>query len=354
LTPDERQWLQETCPYFTQEYLDYLASYRFKPEQVKVTFTPVSEDGLSGRLDLEATGPWVETILWEVPLMASLSECYFTTQMTDWSYDGQEDLAYEKARMMLEAGCFFSELGTRRRRTFHGHDMVLKSLTQAAHDFSRDSANPLPGRFGGTSNVYLARKYGMTPVGTIAHEWFMGVAALKGYEKANCKALDLWEEVYGDQHLIALTDTFTTKAFFQDFSLDPARAARWTGLRQDSGDPFAFAPRAKEMYESLGIDPREKRYVFSDGLNVDKVLRLQKQTTELGLDRVAFGIGTSLTNDYKLASSGGKEKSKALNMVIKLQTVEDKPCIKISDDVTKTKGDPATLELVKKLYNLTF
>jgi len=286
--------------------------------------------------------------------MASLSECYFTTQMTDWNYDNQEELAYEKAGTMLKAGCAFTELGTRRRRTFHGHDIVLKSLVQASRDFSRESGGAHTGRFAGTSNVHLARKYNVTPVGTIAHEWFMGVAALKGYERTNCKALDLWEEVYGDQHLIALTDTFTTKAFFQDFSLDPARAERWTGLRQDSGDPFAFAPRVKEMYESLGIDPRQKRCVFSDGLNVDKVLRLQKQTAELGLDRVSFGIGTSLTNDYKLASSGGKEKSKALNMVIKLASVEGKPCIKISDDLTKTAGDQATVKHVKQLYNLTF
>jgi len=281
--------------------------------------------------------------------MASLSECYFSTQMTDWNYGNQEDLAYEKARTLIEAGCTFTELGTRRRRTYHGHDIVVKSLLRASRELSNGTHT---GRFAGTSNAHLAHKYGLVPVGTIAHEWFMGVAAIKGYERTHCVALDLWEEVYGDQHLIALTDTFTTKAFIQDFSLDPARAQRWTGVRQDSGDPFVFAPRMKEMYESLGIDPRQKRLVYSDALQVEKVVWLKKQTAELGLDQVVFGIGTSLTNDYKTASSGGKEKSKALNIVIKIASVENKPCIKISDDLTKTGGDEATVKHVKQLYNL--
>lgn len=134
---------------------------------------------------------------------------------------------------------------------------------------------------------------------------------------------------------------------------EPERVRHWTGLRQDSGDPFAFAPRVVEVYKSLGIDHREKRLVYSDSLSVDKALRLKKQATELGLDHgthplllksppahrvsVSFGIGTFFTNDFKTTSSGGTEKSKALNMVIKLASVDGHPCIKISDDLTKVK-----------------
>ncbi|KAG6807603.1 hypothetical protein H0H93_001379 [Arthromyces matolae] len=106
------------------------------------------------------------------------------------------------------------------------------------------------------------------------------------------------------------------------------------------------------MYESLGIDPRQKVIVYSDSLSVDKALRLQKQANELGLEKVSFGIGTFLTNDFKTASSGGLEKSKALNIVIKLSSVDGKPCIKISDDLTKNTGDKATLAHVKHLYEL--
>ncbi|KAG5642056.1 hypothetical protein DXG03_003727 [Asterophora parasitica] len=347
LTTEEHEWLRTACPYFTPSYLAFLAAYRYKPEQVRITFVPVSADGLLGNVEIEAFGPWVDTILWEVPLMASLSESYFNSVMTDWNYDSQEQSAYEKGCALLKAGCAFSEFGTRRRRSYLTQDILLKSLVRASRDVQETT-----GRLSGTSNVHFAHKYGLTPIGTIAHEWFMGVAALKGYEGANNVALDLWERVYPDSTLIALTDTFSTDAFFKDFTSDPERVRRWNGLRQDSGDPFAFGPRVKAMYESLGIDPREKIIVYSDALNVEKAIRLQKQANELGLQKASFGIGTFLTNDFKTASSGGTEKSKALNMVIKLSSVNDRPCIKISDDLTKNTGDKSTVEHVKRLYNL--
>jgi nicotinate phosphoribosyltransferase len=149
----------------------------------------------------------------------------------------------------------------------------------------------------------------------------------------------------------------------QDFATDVERARRWHGLRQDSGDPFVFGPQAKEAYERLGIDPREKTIVYSDWLNVDKAIALKKQCDEIGVNRelsfiffllsfssflrmvqlnpcvyvrpAAFGIGTFFTNDFKSLSSQGKEKSKALNMVIKLASINGLPCVKISDDLTK-------------------
>ncbi|TFK40077.1 nicotinate phosphoribosyltransferase [Crucibulum laeve] len=346
LTRTELEWLQSTCPYFTQKYLDYLSAYRYKPEQVHITYIPISEDGMFGEVSIEATGPWVETILWEVPLMACLSETYFQTVMTDWNYDGQEDLAYVKAKDLLEAECTFSEFGTRRRRSYHAQDVVIKALVRASKDISSSDLS-------GTSNVHFAHKYNISVIGTIAHEWFMGVAALKGYEHANSLSLDLWEEVYRENTpLIALTDTFSTTAFFKEFVTDPDRARLWAGLRQDSGDPFTFGPRVKEMYLSIGIDPATKSLIYSDSLSVQKALNIKKQCDELGLKKISFGIGTFLTNDFGTQSSGGTEKSKALNMVIKLGSVNDKPCVKISDDLTKNTGDKATVEHVKRVFNL--
>jgi len=175
---------------------------------------------------------------------------------------------------------------------------------------------------------------------------------LHGYEHANNIALDLWEEVYpSGLTLLALTDTFSTKGFFQNFVTDVERARRWHGLRQDSGDPFVFAPRAKEVYESLGINPSEKLIVYSDWLNVEKAIALKKQCDDAGLNP-AFGIGTFFTNDFKSLSSGGKEKSKALNIVIKIASINGLPCIKISDDLTKNTGDPETLSKVKDIFGL--
>jgi len=174
---------------------------------------------------------------------------------------------------------------------------------------------------------------------------------MKGYENANSMALDLWEEVYPDALLIALTDTFSTTAFFKTFAADPDRAKRWTGLRQDSGDPYVFAPNAKKVYESMGIDSCDKVIVFSDGLDKDKALGLKKQCDEIGF-KATFGIGTYLTNDFRTHSSGGKGKSKALNMVIKIASVNGAPCVKISDDLMKNTGDPAMVRRVKEIFDL--
>ncbi|KAE9407615.1 nicotinate phosphoribosyltransferase [Gymnopus androsaceus JB14] len=342
LTSNERVWLSETCPYFSSQYLNYLESYRFKPEQVHIEFIPV--DGTNGHIEITAEGLWIETILWEVPLMACLSETYFTTVDTDWSYDGQEDLAYQKGKTLLEAGCTFSEFGTRRRRSFHAQDLVVKALAKASQDI------PNSGKLSGTSNVLLAQKYGLLPIGTVAHEWFMGIGALKGYETVNDLALEMWESVYTNAILLALTDTFSTSAFFRSFSKNPARAKKWHGLRQDSGDPFLFAPRAKEVYEGLGVDHREKIIIYSDSLDVNKALQLKKQADEIGF-KSSFGIGTFLSNDFVKASDHNA-KSKALNIVIKLASVNGKSCVKISDDLTKNTGNKTIVGEVKQLFGL--
>lgn len=346
LSEEERIWLQKKCPFFSAEYLDYLSTYRFKPEQVYVTFTPRPDNENLGRIDIEAVGPWLETILWEVPLMATLSELYFALGDTDWSYDGQRELAYDKTKQLLEAGCIFSEFGTRRRRSFHIQDLVVATILEAEKALPESK-----GKVMGTSNVYLAFKYNAAPIGTIAHEWFMGVGALQGYDNVNGRALDLWEEVYPNALLLALTDTFSTEAFYKDFVKSPERARRWKGLRQDSGDPTVYAPRAKEIYQSMGIDHREKNIIFSDSVNLDKALKLKKQCDELGI-MSSFGIGTYLTNDFMSASDQNK-KSKALNMVIKLAGVNGKHCVKISDELTKNTGDPDTVKQAKQTFGIS-
>ncbi|KAJ6494623.1 nicotinate phosphoribosyltransferase [Mycena vitilis] len=343
LTESEYSWLKTTCPYFTDQYLLYLRDYRFKPAQVRVKFVPTSADSDNGRIEIDASGPWIETMLWEVPLMASLSEVYFQHVVTDWNYDGQKALAYEKGRSLLQGNCLFSEFGTRRRRSFETQDTVVESLVRASKDTESK------GRLSGTSNVHLAHKYQLTPVGTIAHEWFMGVAALKGYGDANSVAMNLWEEVYPNALLIALTDTFSSEAFFKSYASDKDRAMRWQGLRQDSGDPFAFGLRVKEVFKSLRIDPSTKMIIYSDALDVEKALRLKEQADDLGLN-VSFGIGTFFTNDFKRTTSS--DVSKALNMVIKLSSVDDRPCVKLSDDLTKTTGPQDTVDMVKQIYNL--
>jgi len=336
--------LEKACPYFTPAYLDYLSNYRFDPKNVRLEFIPLTPGSNDGDIEIEAVGLWSEAILWEVPLMAALSEAYFRIADTDWNENGQAEAAYGKAKKLLDAGCVISEFGTRRRRSYYVQDLVVSEMVRAQKD---DTGK---GKFLGTSNVHLARKYEVVAIGTIAHEWFMGIGALKGYEHANAIAMGLWEKVYPDVLLLALTDTFSTKAFFQDFVADPERAKRWKGLRQDSGDPLVFAPLAKAAYDTLGIDTRDKTIIYSDALTVDKALALQAQCNAIGFN-ASFGIGTHLTNDYRKASDPS-QKSKALNMVIKIASVNGNACIKISDDLLKNTGDSETVNRVKDLYGL--
>ncbi|ETW82924.1 hypothetical protein HETIRDRAFT_416954 [Heterobasidion irregulare TC 32-1] len=374
LTPAERAWLAHACPYLTPAYLSYLAAYRFDPAQVSVAFVPAAAaaaaaaDTLAdadrnragsgdpderGRIEIAVAGPWVDAICWEVPLMATLSEIYYRTADTDWSLDGQDELAYAKAQRLLAAGCVVSEFGTRRRRAFAVQDTVVAAFVRAQRDLAAAPAADAVGKLAGTSNVYLAMKHGIAPIGTIAHEWVMGVAALRGYAHANATAMDLWERVYPDALLVALTDTFSSDVFFEDLVRDPARAQRWRGLRQDSGDPHAFAARARAAYARAGVDHRGKAIVYSDALDVDKALALRAACAAEGF-APSFGIGTFLTNDF-CAASGGEERvrSRALNIVIKLASVDGAPCVKLSDDPSKNTGDPETVARVKELYGLS-
>ncbi|KZT57904.1 nicotinate phosphoribosyltransferase [Calocera cornea HHB12733] len=351
LTPAEHAWLTATCPYFSPSYLRTLAQLRLSPEeQVTLTFLPSAEDPERGQVDLAIRGMWWQTILYEVPVMAILSDAYFRTVDRDWSYEGQEEKAHDKATALLTHGIAFSEFGTRRRRSYKAQKLVMDGLVRARDELG---AAPGVGKLSGTSNVHFAMEFGLTPVGTIAHEWTMGIAALHGYEHANAVALDMWEETYptspSNALHIGLTDTFSSEVFFRDFLADAARARRWRGLRQDSGSPEVYTRRAKEVYDQLGIDSREKTIIYSDGLDVPRCLELKKVAEEVGFIP-AFGIGTSLTNDFTRLSDG--KKSRPLNMVIKLHSINGVPCVKISDEITKNTGDPEAVKDVKKLLGL--
>lgn len=352
LTPAEHAWLSKTCPYFHPSYLRTLSHIRLSPSsQVTLRFVPSPEDPQYGQVECEIRGEWWQTILYEVPVMAILSDCYFEKVDTDWGYEGQEEKAYKKAKTLLENGIAFSEFGTRRRRSYKAQKTVLDGLVRARDEL--EGKPGVEGKLSGTSNVHFAMMFGLTPVGTIAHEWTMGIAALHGYEHANAIALDLWEETYpttpSNALHIGLTDTFSSDVFFRDFLADPARARRWRGLRQDSGSPEEYTRRAKEVYDQLGIDSRTKVIIYSDGLDVGRCLEIRKVAEDIGFIP-AFGIGTSLTNDFVRKSDG--KKSRPLNMVIKLSSINGVPCVKISDEITKNTGDAEAVQEVKELLGL--
>jgi nicotinate phosphoribosyltransferase len=384
LSNDELRFLKNTCTYLNQAYLNFLKEFRLNPrEQIVATFEPDEDTGSDddiGEINIEVKGLWVDTILYEIPLLALTSEAYFKFMDKDWIYDGQLEKAYGKGIRLLEAGCMVSEFGTRRRRDYHTQALVFRGLVNAKEDGEK---RRLPGKISGTSNVHLAMRFGIPPIGTVAHEWFMGVAAITGnYETATLTALSYWIGCFGEGVLgIALTDTFGTPVFLKAFSQplsnlttpktgatgtdmggsDKAQlplhtsadgqvvktktfAEVFSGVRQDSGDPATFVKMMREFYDKQGI-PEKKIIVFSDSLNIDLCLEYKQISEEAGFIP-QFGVGTFFTNDFVHKSTG--KKSTPLNIVIKLSSAAGNSAIKISDNVGKNTGDKEMVARVKK------
>ncbi|KKY15698.1 putative nicotinate phosphoribosyltransferase [Phaeomoniella chlamydospora] len=393
VSDSEIEWLRKECEYLGPEYLRYLTTLRLKPsEQVELKFT--SQDGSdTGDLSMSIKGLWVDTILYEIPLLALTSEAYFKFCDTDWDHEGQVQKAYEKGRTLLQEGCLLSEFGSRRRRDYKTHDLIMKGLCQASQEAK---VAGWTGKFAGTSNVHFANKYGVAPVGTVAHEWYMGIAAITDdYEHANEKALSYWLGCFGEGVLgIALTDTFGTPDFFKSFkmpiprttlasaeagavapstvsgttqagpgspaeTLPPVQAQLdadfskkdfksyaqvFTGVRQDSGDPKDYVKMARQFYDSVGIKEK-KVIVFSDSLNTERCIEYKKVAEENGFIP-SFGVGTFFTNDFVRKSDG--KKSIPLNIVIKISYAGGRPAVKISDNIGKNTGDEKTVEDVKR------
>jgi nicotinate phosphoribosyltransferase len=199
LTNSEFDYLRGQCKYLSSEYLEYLRAFKFKPsEQVELKFTPEKDtnaDSDIGPIVLHVSGLWIETILYEIPLLALTSEAYFKFCDLAWTHDRQVENAQHKGEQLLKGGCYFSEFGSRRRRDYHTHELVLKGLVEASQEGEKLG---WPGKLTGTSNVHFAMRFGIPPIGTVAHEWFMGVAAITGdYEHANEDALKYWVGTFG-------------------------------------------------------------------------------------------------------------------------------------------------------------
>lgn len=327
LTADEKDFLLKTCPYLDATYLDFLEGYRYNPNEVTIT-----QNGS----DLEVTieGMWYRTILWEVPIMALICELYYqTTNQSPESDTLIADKALQKMNLYNDLQINIAEFGTRRRHSVHTHDLVVKTLTEQGK----------PG-FVGTSNVYLAMKHKTKPIGTHAHEWFMFHAAKYGYKMANRQGLDHWVDVYRGDLGIALTDTYTTDIFLQQF--DKKLGKLFDGVRHDSGNPLEFADKIIHRYQQLGIDPRLKSIIFSDGLNAKKVEEITNYCRgKIGL---SFGIGTDFTNDVGL---------KPMNIVLKMtealpQNEDWTGVVKLSDEPMKNTGKQRDIRLAKEVLNL--
>ncbi len=325
LSTEEEKFMISRCYYFDPVFIDLLKGYRYDPSEVTII-----QEG--GNLRVEIEGLWYRTVLWEVPLLALISELFFLMMGSQPSE--VEPRAAEKALKLNEMKAEYSDFGTRRRYSFDVHDRVVRTLKEKS-----------PEHFRGTSNVFLAMKHNLTPIGTHPHEWFMFHASSFGYRSANKKALDAWVEVYKGDLGIALSDTYTSDNFFKNFTT--LHAKLFDGIRQDSGDPLEFTDKALEFYTGMRIDPATKTIVYSDALDFEKILRIKKYVN--GRIHDVYGIGTNLTNDVGV---------RPLNIVIKITGSKTggngkfHPVVKLSDDPDKNTGDPEEISLCRRILDL--
>lgn len=322
MTEKEAKWLHAKCPFFTPDFILFLKQFRFDPRQVSYHLDE------ENNLVIEVNGLWHETIMWEITLMAAISEIYFQTVDTDWNHDMEDykKKTFKKFVRLRDAGVTVADFSTRRRRSFESQEVVVK-------------VGKMFKNFIGTSNPYLAMKYDLRPIGTQAHEWIMGVSALESLNHPNRLAMQKWAEVYKGELGISLTDTYGTDAFLKDF--DVYYAKLFDGVRHDSGSPFNFVDKFVAHYTKLGINPMLKTAVFSDGLDVDAAIEINEYCKDK--IRASFGIGTFLSNDF--------ENSPALNMVIKLHRVNEFFVVKLSDINGKEMGEENSLKFHKWLFN---
>lgn len=313
VTADQLAFL-ERIPFMKPDFIRFLGLFRFNPRHVQ---TGIEE----GQLCIRLRGPWLHVILYEIPLLAIISEVrnryryreVLLEQASERLYQKLDWLRAEASASELE-GFQVADFGTRRRFSFRVQEQMVRIMKR---DF--------PVRFVGTSNVHLARELDLKPIGTMAHEWLMAHQQLgPRLIDSQIAALDCWVREYRGLLGIALTDCITMDAFLRDFDLYFAKL--FDGLRHDSGDPLQWAEKAIAHYEKLGIDPMSKTLVFSDGLDFEKSLQLYRALC--GRIHVSFGIGTKLTCDIP-----GVEP---MNIVIKMTACNGQPVAKISDAPGKT------------------
>ena len=326
LTLEESMFMSK-CRFIPKMYWEWLSSFRFDSNVVSVCID------ILGHLHIEVTDYLYKATLYEVPILALVSE--LRNKMLGYTVDINEviDRLVPKIKLSNEYKIKFSEFGTRRRFNFNVQKQVVDYI---AHNSQYCT---------GTSNCYLAMKYGMKPMGTHPHEWFMFHGAQFGYKHANYMALENWVNVYDGDLGIALTDTYTSNVFFNNFSRKHAKL--FDGIRQDSGDEYQFVMKAIARYKELGIDPSTKTIIFSNALDFEKAKDINEYCR--GRINAAFGIGTNLTNDTG---------NPPANIVMKLsscQMLEGKPiydCVKLSDDLGKHHGKEQEVTLCVKELNL--
>ena len=336
LTDEECEWCVENIPYIPRHYWEWLKTFRFDHNKIHAWLDEEQH------LHIEVSDYLYKASLYEIPVLATVSEVYYkyyAINLGDFNYQVYTPLK-KNCEIAMTANFKFMEFGARRRYSFEVQDAVCKYL-------SENCPNCI-----GTSNVYLAKKYGMKPHGTLAHECISLTGAYTSPKEANHIVMENWSKIYDGNLGIMLTDTYTVDEFLRQFSKKNAKL--FDGVRHDSGDPFEFGEKIIKKYKSYGIDPMSKTIVFSDALTFEKCAELKKYFD--GRIKVSFGIGTNLSNNILDADSD--LRIKPLNIVFKITNFQINPrqpiynCVKLSDVPTKAMGDPKEIEVYKYLVGI--
>ncbi len=330
---DELLYLR-SLRFIKSDFVDYLELFQLKRRFIKASIDS------EGRLDIWVEGPMVQAMMFEIFVLAIVNELYFRRIRSDevWA-EGERRLQakmvllnqYQQEQNPNDPPFLVSDFGTRRRYSYDWQKHVIEAFNHAAPDIFR-----------GTSNVLIAKDLGLTPIGTMAHEFLQAFQALdvrlRDFQKA---ALETWVQEYRGDLGIALTDVVGMDAFLRDFDLYFAKL--FDGLRHDSGDPYEWGDKAYAHYKKLKVDSKSKMLTFSDGLNLEKAWALHQYFKDRF--QVSFGIGTNLTNDMGQTP---------LNIVLKLVECNGQSVAKISDSPGKTMTDNDTfLAYLRQVFQIT-
>jgi nicotinate phosphoribosyltransferase len=327
-TPGELTYLRR-WRFFKSDFVDLLGLFQLDERFIDVR--PI--EGADGEIDIAIRGPWLHTIMFEVPVLAIVSEVY------DRNVHSQPDLTEGRRRLRVKIEQMngvadpefrIADYGTRRRFSRAWHEEVLRTLAEGIGQ-----------KFVGTSNVMFAMEQGMTPLGTMAHEYLQACQAVgPRLRDSQVFAFNMWAREYRGDLGIALSDVCGMDAFLRDFDLFFCKL--FDGVRHDSGDPFEWGEKLIAHYQRMRIDPGSKTMVFSDSLNVPLCLRLFERFR--GRMHTAFGIGTNLTNDIGF---------EPLSIVIKMTRCNGQPVAKISDEPSKAMDyDPAYVAYLREVFQV--
>ena len=333
ITEEEIAFMQHRMYYLPQWYFTFLRGYKFNPAEVHIEQAP------DGQLAISIRGKWYSTIMWEMPVLSIVSELMHQHRgdLERYDADVEYERAVDKARQILRGGLVLGDMGTRRRLSFVHHDNVIRAM-KATADAGGEQVDgvfvPWKGRIIGTSNVYLAMKHQLVPIGTMSHQIVEFEENVSGIFECNFNVMRKFSDVYDGDNGIYLYDCFGDKVFFNNLS--KRMALMFVGLRVDSGVEEEQTEKIIEKYKQLGINPATKQVIYSNGLNIERALEIHRFVD--GRVQDSYGMGTFLTCDVL--------GCKPMNIVVKLtkcritEKREWHDCVKLSCDKGKTLGNP--------------